>query len=392
MTATFRQLADVTCPVIDADAHVNEPPDLWQSRVAPHLRERAPKLLHADFGDVWSFDGGKRTWNLGLTATAGLDYTQFAPKGARYSEIRPASFDPKARLIEMDIDGIDAQVLYPSVTLTGAKSYSGDRELQLACVRAYNDWMAEFCADSGGRLVAQAVMPATNAADAAAELRHALDTGHRGVILSAFPNGGFTLDPTDDEFFGLAQEALVPLAVHTGSFLPNNPEGMWADLDGMGVLAMGSTAKAGVQSMPVAAMLVFSGVLERFPGLRFVLVESNIGWIPTLLEQMDDSFMRFRFYTGAVDKMRRLPSEVFRTSIWATFVNDRSGVEQRDRLNLDHVCWSTDYPHSICEWPNSRRVFESVFQGVALDSVEKMVYSNARDLYSIELPPRAVRS
>ena len=81
--------------------------------------------IHADFGDVWSFDGGKRTWNLGLTATAGLDYTQYAPKGARYSDIRPASFDPKARLIEMDIDGIDAQVLYPSVTLTGAKSYSG---------------------------------------------------------------------------------------------------------------------------------------------------------------------------------------------------------------------------------------------------------------------------
>ena len=102
---------------------------------------------------------------------------------------------------------------------------------------------------------------------------------------------------------------------------------------------------------------------------------------------MDDSFMRFRFYTGAVDKMRRLPSEVFRTSIWATFVNDRSGVEQRDRLNIDHVCWSTDYPHSICEWPNSRRVLESVFQGVALDAVEKMVWSNARDLYSIDLPP-----
>jgi len=143
--------------------------------------------------------------------------------------------------------------------------------------------------------------------------------------------------------------------------------------------------------MPVAAMLVFSGVLERFPELRFVLVESNIGWIPTLLAQMDDSFLRFRFYTGAVDKMRRLPSEVFRTSFWATFVNDRSGIEQRDRLNLDHVCWSTDYPHSICEWPNSRRVLESVMQGVALAAVEQIVWSNARDLYSIALPPRSSR-
>ena len=80
MTKTFRQLADITCPVIDADAHVNEPPDLWQTRVPHHLRDRAPKLVHADFGDVWSFDGGKRTWNLGLTATAGLDYTQYVSK------------------------------------------------------------------------------------------------------------------------------------------------------------------------------------------------------------------------------------------------------------------------------------------------------------------------
>jgi predicted TIM-barrel fold metal-dependent hydrolase len=228
-------------------------------------------------------------------------------------------------------------------------------------------------------------MPTTNAADAAAELRRAIDTGHRGAIISAFPNGGYALDPTDDAFFGLAEEARLPLAVHTGSFLPNNPEGMWADIDSMAVLAMGSTSKAGVQSMPVAAMLVFSGVLERFPGLRFVLVESNIGWIPTLLEQMDDSFMRFRFYTGAVDRMSRLPSEIFRTSIWATFVNDRAGIDQRARLNLEHVCWSTDYPHSISEWPNSRRTLEAVLRGVDIAAVEQIVYSNARDLYAIEL-------
>src|SRR5438045_9509117 len=108
------------------------------------------------------------------------------------------------RLVEINIQGIDAHVLYPSVTLTSAKSYSGDRELQLACVRAYNDWMAEFCTDSGGRLVAQAVMPTTNAADAAAELRRAIDTGHRGAIISALPNGGFALDPTSDACLALA--------------------------------------------------------------------------------------------------------------------------------------------------------------------------------------------
>lgn len=384
MTAVFRTVTQLTGPVVDADAHVNEPPDLWQTRVPRGLRDRAPKLVHDDDGDVWLFDGGARRWHLGLTATAGLDVTQYRSKGLRYEEIRRASFDPKARLQEMDIDGIDIQVLYPSVTLTGAKSYSTERELQLACVRAYNEWIAEFCAYDAGRLVAQAVVPNTGSADAVAELRWAIDNGHKGVILSSFPNGTLAYDPTgDDEFFDLAQDAGMPIAIHTGSFLPGNPDQLWPDLDSMAVLAMGATARAGHQSMPVAAMLVFSGLFERFTDLRVVLVESNIGWIPSLLEQMDDSFLRFRFYTGAHERLSRLPSEIFNHNIWATFVLDASGIAQRDRLDLDHVCWSTDYPHSICEWPNSRRSAEALFAGLPLDDVERMMSRSARQLYGI---------
>lgn len=359
----FRSVTELHHRVIDADAHVNEPPDTWQSRVPAALRDRAPKLVHADDGDVWLFDGGKRRWYLGLTATAGQHMTQFTPKGLRYDEIRPASFDPKARLTELDIDGIDAQVLYPSVTLAGAKSYSDDPHLQRACVRAYNEWLAEFCATAPDRLIAQAVIPTTGADDALAELQWAIDNGHRGAILSAFPNGGFSPDRRDDAFFDLAQSARFPLAIHTGSFLPANPDQLWPDLESMAVLAMGATARAGSQSMPVAAMLVFSGLLERFPDLRFVMVEANIGWIPSLLEQMDDSFLRFRFYLDATDKLTRLPSEMFQASIWTTFVSDHAGIAQLDRQPVERICWSTDYPHSICEWPNSRRAAETLFRG-----------------------------
>jgi len=175
--------------------------------------------------------------------------------------------------------------------------------------------------------------------------------------------------------------------VHTGSFLPNNPEGMWADLDGMGVLAMGSTSKAGVQSMPVAAMLVFSGVLERFPALRFVLVESNIGWIPTLLEQADDMFRRYRWWTGAHREMSEMPSRIFHRNFWATFMVDRSGIELRHRMNVDHLMWSTDYPHSGCDWPDSGLVIERVFEGVPKGEVRKMLHENAKRLYQLDHVP-----
>src|SRR5213594_3917041 len=177
MSELFAEVAS-----IDSDAHVNEPPDLWQERVPARLRNRAPKVLHTPEGDVWSFDDGKRLRPLGLTATAGLSYLQFRPAGLTYAGIRPGSFEPAARLADLDADGLYAQVLYPSVTLAGARTYADDRELQLACVRAYNEWLAEFCAAGRGRLIAQAILPTTGVEDALAELDWSLNRGHKGAL------------------------------------------------------------------------------------------------------------------------------------------------------------------------------------------------------------------
>jgi predicted TIM-barrel fold metal-dependent hydrolase len=387
MERIFRQFSDISCPVIDADAHVNEPGDLWQKRVPKKWRDRAPKLVHADSGDMWSFDNGKRTWDLGLTATAGMNVTAYAAKGLRYADIRPASFDPVARLGEMDLDGIWGQVLYPSVTLTGSKTYSDEPALQVACVRAYNEWMAEFCQPGEGRLVGQAIMPSTGIEDAVAELEYAIELGLKGAIIARYPNGGFAYEPdVDAAFFGRAQEVGMPVAVHTGSFLPGNPMQAWPDMQSIGIIAVGSAARAGVQSIPVATNLIFSGLFDDFPDLRVILVESNIGWIPTLTEQMDDSYLRLRFVTGAAEHFKRTPSRIFNRNIYATFVVDMAGIAQRDRLNMRHICWSTDYPHSITDWPNSRRTIEQVFQGLPVDEVEAVVSGNAADLYGINVP------
>jgi hypothetical protein len=137
--ATFHDAASIDYPILDCDAHVNEPPDTWVGRVPAKFRERAPKVVHRDDGDYWSFNDGESMRPVGLTATAGLSYLEFRPKGISYESMRPGSFDTKARLADMDIDGIYLQVLYPSVTLLGAKIYGSEPELQVACVRAYND-------------------------------------------------------------------------------------------------------------------------------------------------------------------------------------------------------------------------------------------------------------
>ncbi|HZR83680.1 MAG TPA: amidohydrolase family protein [Candidatus Binatia bacterium] len=388
MSEAFQQVASIDYPILDADAHVNEPPDLWQSRVQSRLRDRAPKVLRTEDGDVWSFDDGKRLRPLGLTATAGLSYLQFKPQGYRYEEIRPGSFEPRARLADLDADGIWAQVLYPSVTLAGARTYADDRELQTACVRAYNEWLAEFCAAGEGRLIGQAIIPTTGVADAVAELRWGLDHGLKGAVIAAYPNGTYDdPGPSNDPFWGLAQEARVPLGVHIGSFNELGLAPGKSDMSSVSFMAGAGASKAGSQTIPVAAQLVFSGVPQRFPGVLFVLVEANIGWIPTVLEQLDDMFLRYRWFSGAHEWMKETPSRVFHRSFAATFMVDTIGIELRHHMNVDHLLWSTDYPHTGSDWPNHRITIERLFRGVPQDEVKKMLHGNCKRLYGLDQVP-----
>jgi predicted TIM-barrel fold metal-dependent hydrolase len=392
-TDLFHDFGSIDYPILDADAHVNEPPNLWQEGVPAKWRERAPRVAHTERGDVWEFDGGREKWPVGLTATAGQSYFQFSPMGQSYATMRPGSFDRDARLADLDADGIWAQVLYPSVTLKGAKIYSKERELQLACVRAYNEWIGDFCSGSGGRLVPQAIMPTSGVEDAVAELDWALKNGHRGAVISSFPNGSLAPDDADRPFWARAEEAGFPLAVHIGSFLRRPPAGA-QDKNGSWVgslafVARAAWTKAGGQTLDVVCDLLFSGLFESFPRLKIVLVESNIGWIPTLLEQSDDMFRRYRWWTGAHEKMSELPSTIFHRNFWATFMVDRAGIELRHRLNLEHICWSTDYPHSGTDWPNSAVSIEALFRGVPKAEVRRMLHDNAKALYGIEAPERA---
>jgi predicted TIM-barrel fold metal-dependent hydrolase len=391
----FHDVSSIDYPIVDADAHVNEPPELWQEAVPAKWKERAPKLVHTEKGDLWHFDGGKHTWPVGLTATAGQSYFQFAPMGQTYETMRPGSFDTRARLADMDADGIYAQVLYPSVTLTGARIYSDERELQLACVRAYNEWIRAFCKGSGGRLVSQAIVPTTGIDDALAELERAMKDGHRGAVLSSFPNGSLVPKALDEPFWARAQEARFPIAVHIGSFLRQPPGGSakarekaWSP--SLAFVARAAWTKAGGQTLDVACDLLFSGIFQRFPDLRIVLVEANIGWIPTLLEQSDDMFRRYRWWTGAYKEMSQLPSQIFHRNFYATFMVDRSGVELRHRMNGEHLMWSTDYPHSGTDWPNSALTIERVFQGVPRSEVRRMLRDNCVALYGLTDIPQSL--
>jgi predicted TIM-barrel fold metal-dependent hydrolase len=388
MAVPFAVAASIDYPIVDADAHVYEPRDLWQSRVPAALRPRAPVCRRTEDGDVWSFDDGERRRPVGLMAAAGTSYLGFRPAGLTYDGIRPGFFEPAARLADMDADGIFAQLLYPSVCEEGARMFGDDRALQLACVRAYNEWQREFCAAGGGRLFGHAVVPATGVADATAELEWALAAGYRGVLVSTFPSGRVEPSRDDDPFWARAEEAGTPVALHIGSFHADGPV-KERRFEPEAVLPRASISKSGANTVPLVARMIFSGLFERFPRLRVVLVEANIGWIPAMLEQTDDMFLRYRWFTGAAATLPTMPSRAFHRNVWATFMVDTVGIELRHRLNVAHLMWSTDYPHTGTDWPNSRMTIERVFAGVPVDEVRAMLHDNCKRLYGLdEIPDR----
>ena len=389
MSDPFSEVASIDYPIIDADAHVYEPPEVWQARVPARLRARAPTVLRTAEGDVWSFDDGARLRPVGLMAAAGASYLDFRPAGLTYETIRRGHFDAGARLADMDADGISAQLLYPSVCEEGARMFGDERALQLACVRAYNEWLREFCAAGQGRLFGHAVIPATGVADAVSELEWALRAGYRGVLISTFPSGSVDPSADDDPFWARAEEAGVPVALHIGSFHPDGPVPR-RRFEPAAVLPRAATSKSGANTVPLVARMIFSGLFERFPRLRALLVEANIGWIPAMLEQTDDMFLRYRWFTHTAASLPTMPSRVFHRNFWSTFMIDTVGIELRHRLNLDHLMWSTDYPHTGTDWPNSRVTIARLFRGVPRDDVRRMLHGNCKALYGLaQLPDRS---
>jgi len=378
--------ANRTYNIIDADGHVTEPSDLWSKRVPKNLLDRAPQPIKLpNGGDGWSFEGGKRIRPLiPPTNSGGLAPHQVTPDTViTYETIRPSHYDGAERLKDMDLDGIYAQVIYSTVGLGGAASFTSERDVQVACVRAYNDWLADdFCAADPRRLYGVALAPTTGVDDIIAEANYAQKKGLKGIILTRWPNGGQRPTPDDDKFWRYAEDNDLPIAVHFGpDFGPTIIQG-----EGMGPdqVALGTINKAGVSGIPVLDSFMGQAIAERYPKIRIMLVESNIGWIPCYLEQADDRWLHYRFYTGKAH-LKLAPSEAWRRNYWASFMCDRFGVEVRHWIGVDRIMWSTDYPHGGHEWPSSRNQFDRLFRDVPDEEVKMIVHDNAARFYGISV-------
>jgi predicted TIM-barrel fold metal-dependent hydrolase len=367
--------------LISADSHVIEPPDLWDKWLPRKYQDQAPKLVSdGDGGDAWQYRAGTPGEPLGLVTCVGTRPEQLKWTGASYKDnIHPACYAGKERLNVLDVDGIDAEVIYPPQrAMIHFMNFKQDVELQIAGLRAYNDWLAEdFCAADPARLVPVAQMPNAGVERAVAELRRAAETGHRGVIVTAWPSGGDSISDEDDPFWAAAEETQMPISLHL-ILVTSRPRVSNVQDKRLGVVIGASAFTTVAEVIP---QVIVSGVFDRFPKLKFLGVETGVGWVPHLLEMMDDRYWRNRHWTGI--QLKHPPSEYWFTNWAATFIIDRSGIALRDRVGVENMMWSTDFPHHGNDWPYSRKTVEEMLGGVPASDRRKIVAENCARLYKL---------
>jgi len=363
--------------IIDCDQHVIEPPNLWENYLPKKFHDDAPRLVKdEDGGDAWLLGGN--TESLGLVAAMNQTPETLKWTGVRYEDMHPGITQPGPRLELMDQDGVDAAVFFPPQRTMIYFMFQEDKEYSLAGMQAYNNFITDFCAEDPGRLGGIWQIPATGIDDAVAELQRAKENRAVGVGLATWPSGEFLLSEADDAFWAVANELEMPIHIHVGLTPPQYKTQKIATKKGgpPQLVAFATT----MSRMPTLfAEFIFNEVFERFPKLTIVGGEVGAGWVPFLLQELDDRFRRNRVWCES--GLTMLPSEYYARNCKVGVVNDQFGIQHCDAVGVETMMWCSDFPHHITDWPNSRYLINQMSQGIDADKKRKIFCENAGRLY-----------
>ena len=356
--------------IVDGDGHImEEPNDIWTQERIDYDRwgdwvprkdvvDEIYETIHVG-GRV---RGGGRELHDQMAAAVGMTPREFYDllEGLR----RPGGHEPKARIDDMDADGIDAVVLYPSLAMFFGPCDEipalHDTEFVADCQRAYNDWLADFCAYEPTRLFGVGAVPLQDVARACAEVEHAAARGLRAVFVrpSAYIDELPLNHPVYDDFWSTCQRLGQPVAFHPAVHVDTpgacRKFGLVALSESATVTnmamdeihggsALGQAVGNPVDMIVTMGRLLMGGVCERFPELRLVFLESSGGWVPSLLERMDEQVRAFPLERRWISL---LPSEYFARQCYVSFEPEEWNlVAAAERLGTDRILWASDYPH-----------------------------------------------
>ena len=373
--------------IFDTDQHITEPPDLWVSRLPKKHQEMAPRVIeHEEFKHGWSFFGGQIIRPMGLQSQSSTDPRQNHPN-KRYEELDPGCFDPRERVKVLDIDGVKAALIFPSVG--GTLSNAPNEEIYLACLKAYNDGVMEWSREGDSeRLVPAALIPAIGIEHAMAELDRTAKMGYIHYMFNQWPSGGAFPTQADDLFFDKVEETGMTVSFHGyGQGRPTPVKQQAVDGKPQPVLSRGNAQEmiaasrgAGLGCTAGLGVLILSGLLDRHSKLRIGMIETSAGWLPSFAERMDALYLTHRFAGGVT--LKELPSDYIKR-LKLNMDREWLGYKYRDQIGMDNLMFATDYPHFGSFYPHTRFYVELVTQGMTGEEIEKLLWGNAAALYGV---------
>lgn len=372
---------------ISADSHVNEPADLWATRIDQKFRDQAPKVTTTETGKLVFVAPGIPLASVAQGFGQGLSGEKLKELlGKGYEAARPGGWDPAERLKDQDVDGVEMEVLY---TTLGMRLFAmPDKDLQRACFSVYNNWLAEYCSYSPKRLKGLAMISTDDVALGVKELERCAKLGLCGAMIPIIPPEDRPYSSSEyDPLWQVASEMNIPLSLHatTGQRRESQVE---LDPKTGGVRARrGSLLEAGaVNTLDIQrslASLIFGGVFKRYPKLRIISVENGVGWMAYYIHHLDHLFEKYP-WNVPVEGMEK-PSDYMKRNVYATFQDDPAAALTAPYFGEDNFMWASDYPHADSTWPNSRKVIERDFGKISAEITSKIILRNAARLYNFNL-------
>lgn len=369
--------------LISVDDHVQETPNVWTDRLSrKKWGERVPRIERTKNGaEQWVVD--RQVLVDGRIARVGALMADRNQDPTRWDDVPAPAFIPSERLKAMDAAGIDYSVLYPTVAGLAGEAFGRlqDPELELACAKAYNDWLIEEWAGVNDRFIPQCIVPIWPVEAAVDEIKRAVAKGHRGVIFPSLPmhlrDVPHVSGPEYDPLWSVCEELQVPICLHAGAS-PDLQSPMPANLTPALAGALDAATKP-VSSVFVISLLSFSRVLLRHPQLRVVMAESALSWGMLYLEWADHQFEHDGLAREGYDLK---PSEMFHRQCFFTSWFDKI-APFADYIGVEHILWSANFPLATSTWPRTRETIDRCFQGVSAEDREKVLWKNAASLYRL---------
>ncbi|MEZ4334706.1 MAG: amidohydrolase family protein [Myxococcota bacterium] len=367
--------------IVSVDDHLVEPPDLFAGRLPARLQARAPRIERDDDGiDWWVFED-ERVPLLGADAIRGWETGKGYLGPVNFDEMHPAVWNIHERVRAMDAIGVEASLCFPSAPF----GFAGwrflrmkDRELGLASLRAFNDWMLEVWAGSHpGRMIPCQLAWLADPALAADEIRRNAARGFSAVSFSENPEklGLPSLYGREwDPFFRACEETGTVINLHVGSSSETIVPSKDSSPAVLGALFP-------INGMATAADWLFAAIPVRFPELRIAMSEGGIGWVPLLVD-------RIEYMARVLDYSRDFgtlsPVDVLRRNFWFTTFSDPSTLPLRDIVGIDHIMLETDYPHTDSSWPETQDLLADQLRGIPPAEIDQITFRNAARLYRLE--------